>query len=75
MEEIKPNFAAEIGAVIRDIETEKPENERLCYDPIAKAFIGKTIRIIGMANRNIPPHFSLTAESPRIKRCPVSRLR
>jgi methyltransferase (TIGR00027 family) len=51
MEEGKPSFTAEIDAVIRTVETEKPEGERLCYDPFAKGFIGRANRVIGM----IPP--------------------
>lgn len=48
MKEGKPSFTAEIDAVIRAIETEKPESERLCYDPFAESFIGTTSRFIGM---------------------------
>ncbi len=48
MGEDKPSFTAEIGALIRSVETEKPENIRLCYDPYAKAFVGKTLRAINM---------------------------
>jgi len=48
MEEGKPSFTAEIDAVIRGIESEKPEGERLCYDPFTKGFIGTTNRVIGM---------------------------
>jgi len=51
MEEGKPSFTAEIDAVIRAIETRKPESERLCYDPVARGFVGKTTRIL----RWIPP--------------------
>lgn len=51
MEEGKPSFTAEIDAVIRTVETEKPESERLCYDPFARGFIGTTNRVIDM----IPP--------------------
>ena len=51
MEEGKPSFTAEIDAVIRTAETEKPESERLCYDPFARGFLGTTNRVIGM----IPP--------------------
>jgi len=51
MEEDKPSFTAEVGAVIRAAETEKPVNERLCYDPFAKGFLSTTNRVIGM----IPP--------------------
>jgi methyltransferase (TIGR00027 family) len=46
MEESTPSFTAEIDAVIRAVETEKPEDERLCYDPFALCFIGTTNRII-----------------------------
>ena len=48
MKEGKPSFTAEIDAVIRAVETDKPESERLCYDPFAKSVIGKTNKIIGM---------------------------
>ena len=48
MKEGKPSFTAEIDAVIRAVETDKPESERLCYDPFAKSFIGTTNRFIGM---------------------------
>jgi methyltransferase (TIGR00027 family) len=51
MEEGKPSFTAEISALIRSVETEKPENERICYDPFAIAFVGTTNKIIG----RIPP--------------------
>jgi len=51
MEEGKPSFTAEIDAIIRSTETEKPESERLCYDPFAKTFVSATNRFIGM----IPP--------------------
>lgn len=51
MEEGTPSFTAEIDAVIRAVETEKPEGNRLCYDPFAINFIGTTNRII----RIIPP--------------------
>jgi methyltransferase, putative, TIGR00027 family len=48
MKEGKPSFTAEVDAVIRAVETEKPEIERLCYDPFAINFIGATNRFIGM---------------------------
>jgi methyltransferase (TIGR00027 family) len=51
MEESKPSFTAEIDAVIRAIETRKPESQRLCYDPFAIGFAGTTNKIIG----KIPP--------------------
>ena len=51
MEEGRPSFTAEVGAIIRAAETEKPANERLCYDPFAKGFLSTPKRGIGM----IPP--------------------
>ena len=51
MKEVNPSYTAEIDAVIRAVETDKPESERLCYDPFAKNFVGTTNRIINM----IPP--------------------
>jgi len=48
MEEGKPSFTAEIGAVIRAAESEKPEDERVCFDPYAKGFLGTSTRILGM---------------------------
>ena len=51
MEKKKPSLSAEIDAVIRSIETKKPESERLCYDPFARSFVSKTGRLIG----KIPP--------------------
>jgi methyltransferase (TIGR00027 family) len=44
----KPSFTAEIDAVIRATETEKPKNEQLCHDPFAESFIGAPKRFIGM---------------------------
>lgn len=51
MDEGKPSFTAEINAVIKTVENEKPQSERLCYDPYAGGFVGTTNRIIGM----VPP--------------------
>jgi O-methyltransferase involved in polyketide biosynthesis len=53
MEEGKPSFTAEIDAVIRGVETQKPEGERLCYDPFARGFVGATKRITGILGRYI----------------------
>lgn len=47
MEGGKASFTAEVDAVIRAFKTEKPENERLCYDPFAICFLGTTTRVIG----------------------------
>jgi methyltransferase (TIGR00027 family) len=51
MKEGNPSYTAEIDAVIRAVETEKPEGERLCHDPFAVSFLGRTNNII----RVIPP--------------------
>ena len=51
MQKGRPSFTAEVDAVIRTFETEKPEEERLCYDSFAKGFLGTTNRVIG----SIPP--------------------
>ena len=51
MKERNKSFTAEIDAAIRAAETDKPENERLCYDPYAISFLGTTIKFIGM----VPP--------------------
>jgi methyltransferase (TIGR00027 family) len=51
LKEDKPSISAEVDAIIRDVETQKPENEKLCHDPLAIAFIGKGKRLLG----KIPP--------------------
>jgi methyltransferase (TIGR00027 family) len=76
MEEGKPSFTAEIDAVIRDVETQKPESERLCYDPFARGFVGATKRITG----RIPPLrklalWYLERKHPFILDCIPSRTR
>lgn len=48
MKEDKPSFTAEMDAVVRWVETEKPEGERLCYDPMARGFVSLTSRLVGM---------------------------
>ena len=76
MEEGKPSFTAEIDAVIRGIESEKPEGERLCYDPFTRGFMGTTNRVIGM----FPPLrklalWYLEREHPFILDCIPARTR
>jgi methyltransferase (TIGR00027 family) len=51
MQERNPSYTAEIDAVVRAVETEKPESERICDDPFAIHFIGTANNII----RVIPP--------------------
>lgn len=76
MKEEKPSFTAEVDAIIRTAETEKPISERLCYDPFAKGFIGATNRVIG----KIPPLrkialWYLGQEHPFILDCIPARTR
>ena len=76
MEEGKASFTAEVNAVIRTFETEKPESERLCYDPFAIGFLGATNRVIG----RIPPLrklglWYLEREHPLILDCIPARTR
>jgi len=47
----KPSFGAEISAVYRADESNKPENIRVCYDPIAQHFLSSRFTIFG----RIPP--------------------
>jgi len=44
----RPSFTAEIDAVIRCVETEKPADKRLCYDPLARGFIGPGLTLLGL---------------------------
>lgn len=46
MKEGRPSFTAELTAVARAAESMKPENERVCYDPLAKHFLGTTFSIV-----------------------------
>jgi methyltransferase (TIGR00027 family) len=76
MKEGKPSISAEVGAIIRNNETKKPENERLCYDPIAIVFIRKTGRILG----KIPPirqfaHWYIEKRHPFLFDCHSARTR
>ena len=47
MREGKASWTAELTAVHRAVESMKPENERICYDPIAKNFMSTSARLIG----------------------------
>ncbi len=76
MEKGKPSFTAEIDAAIRAFETEKPESERLCYDPFAKGFLSRANRVIKM----IPPFRKLALrylelKHPLILDCIAARTR
>lgn len=47
MKEGKASYTAEIVAVCRAAESLKPENERVCYDPLAQHFLGTAYRALG----------------------------
>lgn len=50
MKEGKPSQTAEIQAMRRAIESTKPEDERICYDPYAQHFLSTRYRIIGKSH-------------------------
>jgi methyltransferase (TIGR00027 family) len=52
LKEGKASWSAEVSAAYRAAEWEKPENERICYDPIAQYFLGFPFTIVG---RSPPP--------------------
>jgi methyltransferase (TIGR00027 family) len=51
LKEGKASWSAEVSAAYRAAEWEKPENERICSDPIAQYFLGFPFTIVG----RIPP--------------------
>ncbi len=76
MAEVKPSFTAEVGALVRSLETEKPENIRLCDDPFAKAFLGKTLTAMGkIAPLKRLGLWYLEKKHPRLKDCTPARTR
>ena len=46
MKEGKPSASAEIAVFYRAIESMKPEGERVCYDPVARRFLGTVLTIV-----------------------------
>lgn len=42
----KPSWGAEFSALYRACESLRPENERVCYDPVAKHFLGPMLAMI-----------------------------
>jgi O-methyltransferase involved in polyketide biosynthesis len=66
MKEKKPSRTAETTAIHRAMESMKPQDERVCYDPFAQAFLSARYRIIAkipllikfvywfLAERNFP---------------------
>ena len=46
MREEKPSPSAEKVAAARAVESERPEDERVCYDPFAKDFLGSKLTIL-----------------------------
>ena len=51
MEDKKASLTAEAAAIVRAVESAKPEGERVCYDPYAQYFIRPQYRIIGWSKR------------------------
>src|SRR5512136_858666 len=51
MEDGKASLTAEAAAIVRAVESAKPEGERACYDPYAQYFIRPRYRIIGRSKR------------------------
>ncbi len=46
MKEKKPSFTAELTTAARAAESMKPAAERVCYDPLARHFLGTTFSIV-----------------------------
>jgi methyltransferase (TIGR00027 family) len=44
----KPSWTAEVSASYRAAESDRPESEQVCYDPISGRFLGFPFNIIGM---------------------------
>lgn len=47
LEQGKPSWTAEVSAAYRAAESDRPENERVCYDPISKYFLRTLFQLIG----------------------------
>lgn len=47
LKEGKPSWGAEVSAAYRAAESDRPENQRVCYDPIVKHFVGTKFTIVG----------------------------
>jgi methyltransferase (TIGR00027 family) len=43
----KPSWTAEVSAAYRAAESDRPENERVCYDPVSKYFLRTLFQLIG----------------------------
>jgi len=43
----KASWTAEVSAAYRAAESDRPENERICYDPISKYFLRTLFQLIG----------------------------
>lgn len=52
LKEGKASWGAEVSAAYRAAESDRPENERVCYDPIAQYFLGFPFTVVG---RSPPP--------------------
>jgi len=50
MSEEKPSSSAEMVAAARATESKKPQDERICYDPLAQYFLGRKFTIFGKSH-------------------------
>jgi len=51
MENSKASRTAQGTAFFRAIESTRPERERVCFDPVAKKFLGPSVRLAGTSRR------------------------
>lgn len=61
LEQGKPSWTAEVSAAYRTAESDKPEDERVCYDPISKYFLGLPFSLVGRTPIFIRRAFSKVA--------------
>jgi methyltransferase (TIGR00027 family) len=57
----KPSWTAEVSAAYRTAESDKPEDDRVCYDPISKHFLGLPFSLVGRTPPFIRRAFSKVA--------------
>ncbi len=43
----KPSWTAEVSAAYRAAESDRPENKRVCYDPMSEYFLGTLFTVVG----------------------------
>ncbi len=76
MEQVIPSSSAEGAALLRAVESMKPENERVCYDPYAKDFLGSK-KAFWLSQNDLLRRFILDNErkTPGAFGCVVGRTR